>query len=47
MELGQDVRDVDAGRLDADEQLVGNFAIRATLSDQGEHVALSRRELTR
>ena len=40
-QLGQDVRDVDAGRLRADEQLVGDLAVRAPGRHQGQHLALA------
>src|SRR5215213_11712754 len=41
-ELREDVRDVHAHRLGADEQLPGDLAVAATLSDQAEDLGLPR-----
>src|ERR687897_47914 len=43
-ELGQDVRDVDAGRLLRDEQFLADLPVRQAFREQGEHLALARGE---
>ena len=40
-ELGEDVADVDADGLLADEQALADLAVRPALGDQGEHLALA------
>jgi hypothetical protein len=44
LQLPQDVRDVDARRLDADVQSFSDLVVRATGRDELKHVALSGRE---
>ena len=39
-QLGQDPRDVDAGRLGGDEQFLADLPVGAALGDQGEHLGL-------
>ena len=43
-ELAQDVRDVDAGRALADEQLLGDAPVGVTLDEQGEDLAFTGRQ---
>src|ERR687897_1668247 len=45
-ELGQDVRDVDAGRLLRDEQLLTDLAVGETFGEQDEHLTLAGGEPT-
>jgi hypothetical protein len=40
-ELGQDPRDVDAGRFGGDEQCLANLSVGAALGDQGEDLGLT------
>ena len=44
VKFAEDIRDVDAGRLVADEELLSDLAVRASLSEKGEDLALARRE---
>jgi len=42
VELAQDVRDVDAGRLDADDERRRDLAVRAATCDEGQDLRLAR-----
>ena len=41
LELGEDVGDVDAGGLGADEQRLGDLVVAAAGRDQGQHLGLA------
>ena len=43
-ELAQDVRDVDAGRLDADDERRGDLAVRVAAGDEGQDLRLAWRQ---
>jgi hypothetical protein len=45
VELVQDVGDVDADRLDADHQLVGDLAVSEAARDQVQDLGLARRQV--
>ena len=44
VELAQDVRDVDAGGLDADHELGGDLAVGVAAGDERQHLRLARRQ---